>query len=463
MARELQVYAIELWLDPAAYRLRGGDAVGTAPQSDADEIRWDVRSTGWKAGTAATWGGGWLGTGPGEVYHTRATLAYDGGFIPDALFDVEANGERWIRTPTLIAAGVRSWVALEVLFDEPDDTTTARFRLWDGVADRWWDGAAWELADGTDQWNTAAEVQAHVSTFPTSTRALAVTCWLSTSSTSYSPAFFGARLAYGCRVVSGADDALLRTVLASLRAGVTAYGVAQWETEAELAVLPIPGSTASTASDEWTYVPTDVLAVFDLTDDPDEEEALTGTFDAGEGTWTPTLPIPAGHVIRVEFAFRPEIVVRRHRDAEAIKRLPAIYIGPSGAAGNVRHAQGPVLVRNLDASPPTAVEVPGATAVDLPLEVRVIGELGADVERLAAALRAWIGGSGYRVLASPETGQVISVREVQPPEETTGLLASGVCEARGTWILTYLDPPTRGSTTVPLVAENGLLIDTVEA
>ena len=409
MARALQAVIATLSLDPEAYELRTGDPVGDVPRSPArDDVAWEIaaihNSIGDGYGSAT-----WTGTGP-DRWTSRVALPQvgSGGYTVDPDF----GDDRTARTPTLEAAGLRTWLAIELAYqeladpaDSDADGATVRFRLWDGTIALWWSGIEWEAPATAADWNTAAEVQANFPELPGTIRALAVIARLGTSSSDVTPAFYGARVAFGVRQVSAWDNAVLRTVVASLR---------------------------------------------------DELAELPGTWAAG--TWTPEDPIPADHVVRVEFAYLPDVVARRHQDLENLARLPAIYLSTSGTPETLIRAQDVIEVRNTLADPPTVVVLPGPDLVTLTLQLRIVAELGSDTERIAQAVRTWLGPRAYRRLISPETGELVTVTQSTPAVETSDLLAQGVAEARATWLLTFHAPAAQFSATETLVRQDGITV-----
>lgn len=464
MARQLQALTATLTLDPKAYRLRAGQAVGACPRSDTEAVAWEQVGPTNRLGLDEL-RAGFEGRDDADRYQARATLAQ--GWATDADYDTGANGPRTARTWTLEAAGVRAWLGLELAYVEPDADTSVLFRLYDGDTgdELYWTGAEWAAGtpgdDTAAEWNTGPDLQAGFPSLPGNVRRLAVLAWLRTDTKDARPGFYGARVAYAVRQVAPLDDALIRTLLASLRAELRATGVMEWETEATTASVELVPAGLDVGPDPFAYQVTGVDAVFNLTDDPDELTELPGSF-AG-GTWTPTTPIPAGKVVRLEFRYVPDLVARRHQDVEALARLPAIYLAPSGPPALSYRPQGAFLVRNLEADPPTALELPDPELVTVPLELRVVAELGADVERLAQALTTWLatrpdGAPGLgqaRELVSPETGQVVQVRATSRPVETPALLAQGVAEARASWLLTFARASAHTVTTAPLVNEAG--------
>jgi hypothetical protein len=452
MARQLQAMIATLSLDPEDYRDRNGDQVGDVPRAPTrSDVAWEIAASLNQVGDsygAATW----EGTGP-DRWTSRVALPLVGAsYVTDATFGASP---RTARTPTLEAAGLRAWLAIELAHLEPLDPdgapsgATVRFRLWDGTGDLWWSGIEWETPPSSTDWNTEAEVVAAFPELPGNVRALAVVAKLGTTDGDYTPAFYGARVAFGVRQVSAWDDAVIRTLVASLRAELGITGVIEFTTDAETDAIELPG-------EEWPYDVIGVDAVYDLTEDPDELAELPGAWAAG--SWTPTDPIPAAHLVRVEFRYVPDVVARRHQDMEDLARLPAIYLSTAGTPATLVRSQDVIQVRDTTTDPPTAVVLAGPTLVTLQLQLRIIAELGSDTERIAQAVRSWLGSRAYRRLISPETGELVTVHETTPAVESSDTLAQGVAEARASWLLTFYAPSAQTSTTETLVREDGITV-----
>lgn len=463
MARQLQALFLTLSLDAESYELRDGDSVGNCPRSDADAVVWDLAAATYRKGDAED-GTTWAGT-LGDRFTARATLleSSTGTYSTDTDYDVTANGPRTARTPSMAAAGLRAWLGAELHYDAPHATTTVSFRVYDvdQAMDLWWTGSEWaEATNAATHWNTGQELQDNLAALPGSVRQVAVVAWLSTTDEDYAPSFYGVSLAYGVRWVSSEDDALIRTLLASLQGELGVTGVLERDSGAGLASIDL--ASAGEGPGELAYEVTAVDAVFNLTDDPYELVELPGSL-AG-GVWTPTTPIAASKVIRLEFTYAPDLVFRRHQDLVELSKLPAILLGNTGTR-SVDSSGDAMVVRDLNASPPTALELPAPDLVRQPVELRMLAELGSDVQRMGQALARWLstrpdgssnGHGAARRLVSPETGQAMLVQSVTQPAESSAALAQGVAEARAGWLLTFPRATAQTTTTAPLIAASGI-------
>lgn len=422
-------------LAPETYRLRDAQTVA-APvltPSSADtrwqllrqaDAPWSVRDVGFSA---------------------RATLP-----LVDGRYLVADPGgtPRSVRTPRLVASGLRTWEALE-LYDEAPTGTSVTYRLRTGGVEYYWTGAAWAAATLAAHWGSRAATVANVATLTRAGRDLAVVARLATTDPAVSPAFYGAAIAYGVREVGDLDDALVRGLQAALVSGIAYTTVVELKAPAGgLTALRLSGDGA-----EYQLAVSSVEAVYNLTADPLEASPLAGAY--ASGVWAPSSPVAAAAVVRAYVVAVPRVIARSHRDAEQIDRLPAVYLAPGGPP-STRRAQHQALVRDVDAATGAAMASPAL--VDQELAIRVIGELGADVQRIVRALAAWLGASEERVLVSPVSGRVIEVRATESAYEASGTLAQGVVESRLAWSVSYRAERADILRAVDVLAEGGLTV-----
>lgn len=457
MPRVLRTTFALLDLQEETFRTRDGGELGDCPRSDG--VAWDLVAPLHMVGDDFG-GAGWAHSAPGDTFGARARLEAVGGLYP-----VDETA-RTASSPLLgPAAGLRAWQGIELFYYQPTDTEIL-FRVEDAdeVA-RWWNGAAWATATTDGHWNDAADVQEHFSALASTVRSLRVVARLATLDDGATPAFYGARVAYGCREASDLDDALLRTLLASLRSSLMVTGYLEREAD---------GTSTLPVGDEQLLDVRELQGAWNLTADPNELSDLAPAASLAAGNVTASTPTPAvmtwdagdvpdaGDVVRVEFGYVPLLVVAQHRDIQSLDRLPAVYIAPQASA--LEPGQGePMLVRDLAASPPTATALAVPDLLTVRLELRVVAELSTEVQRVITALRAWLGGARGRTLVSPETARIVEVRELDDFEASTAALAQGVHEARATWALIFQSSRALAASATTLVREGGIDIAAEES
>jgi hypothetical protein len=114
---------------------------------------------------------------PGQGFDTRAATVFSDStkvrldpndfhvklkVQDDFLYPMDAD--LFIRTPVAHPGAARRLLILQVESNVPEGTSVA-LRLWDGTRDLFWDGSDWTVP-GAGDWNTEAEVNAHLLTFP---------------------------------------------------------------------------------------------------------------------------------------------------------------------------------------------------------------------------------------------------------------------------------------------------------
>lgn len=427
----MQAVATLLDLEPRSYELRDGQAVGAPTRGPTStDVSWrrveaSVRDVGFEWGATLPRGA------TGQVAVSEA-------------------GPRTIRTPRLAATGIRSWQRLE-LYDDAPTGSSVTYRLRTGGVEYYWTGAAWAAATLAAHWSTRAQVVGNVATLTAAGRDLAVVARLATTDAAVAPWFYGALVVAGVREVGDLDDALLRSCLASLRAVVTYTTVVE-------RLAPTGGLSSVRLSGDgadFDVEATAVEAAYDATDDAGEATPLSGSL--ASGVFTLATPLAAGKVLRLYVVARPSIVARAHRDAVELDRLPAVYLAPAGVPAATWAGQGPTVVRDVDAATGASLAAPESLEQDL--GVRVVAELGSDLQRVLRALSVWLGAGGSRSLVSPVSGRIVDIRAITAPYETTGTLAQGVVEARAVWRVSYRAERADILRAVDLVAPGGLVVD----
>lgn len=436
MARFLRPVLLSVELDPHRLELAGGDGFLTR----ADGVAWE-------AGRPAPWT-----SAAGDAHAWRAALEETPAGSGVYVLDADAPAARTATTPRLAGAGWRSWLALELLGDAPAGTTL-RYRLEDGTAAWWWNPAAgggsgaWAVATTSGHWSTAADLEAHFSTWPSTERELGVTCKLGTTDATSTPAWYGFRVAIGCRHRPDDSDAAFDGLLATLADEVRAVVVAQVEyTGSAIALRGSPSDGGPT----WASV----AAVYNLTDDPDEASPIAGSFNAGAQTWTPTAAPTLGDVLLIEGTFAPRLVALDADDVDTVvAEIPAVVFEVATSPTRIEsgHLSG---VRDTRSAVPSVYG--GATPAVIVQEVnlRVLADRGEDGARLADTLRAWLGGG--RTVISIETGRPSSIVPVADLARSSDRIAMGVYEQRGTWRITYPALVADSGTRYPALRDGGV-------
>lgn len=269
-----------------------------------------------------------------------------------------------VRPAVRAAEAVRRLVLVEVLGTFPEGTS-ARLRLYDGTNERWWSGSAWTIA-GTSDWNTVAEINAHLATYPVATtRQFAPVLNLRTTDDRYTPVVTEIKMLWEGDVEWTADvliDSFTRTLQDELTFPVN------------LALPPVSVATSSINLTAYTIEDapqfTAALAVYDHLNDPHHLTNLLGSYDAGTRILTISPAIPIGGIPYLRMNQRPQIAWDTQQDWAELGRLPQVILrnvdGVDSYFYPIAANEGIVDRVNL-----SAYEIPAPFKTDYRLEVEV--------------------------------------------------------------------------------------------
>lgn len=234
----------------------------------------------------------------------------------------------YFRTWTTTPKACRQLLMLEVFPERQPDGAMVLVRLNDGTDDYYWDGSDWSVA-GAGDWNSEAEINAHISTFPIlPDRTFAVTLnllsvdGLLVNAGEVTPTVTEVRVLMQVHI-DFLEDIIFRSLMPSIESYITAC--------ANHAAIPAP--TADTPTLDFgsqrlntPYNIVGIQGVYDLTDDIDLLYNLYSSYDSGTGIITLTDNFPAGHRPLILFRYRPEVVYIQHQDYLEVAKLPTIVI-----------------------------------------------------------------------------------------------------------------------------------------
>jgi len=266
--------------------------------------------------------------------------------------------------------------------DEGDGTTWVLYRVNDGTDDRWWDGSAWTVA-APGEWNTLAEIQAHLATFPVTSKRARIVYNLGTADDRYSPTVRRAVLVYEVEIGSFDEEYLYRTIVRRFKTiHPEAEVVVEWPAagatyDLDGLVLEEPLGVGPTG---YTAVP----AAYDLTDDPGRAVNLASAFDPSTRVVTLSAPVDAGHEVEIHVRYTPIVAVLTHPDYDEIPGVPAIVIENIVEQGLVDTEAEEAAVNVLTFE---AVVVRSPRTPRLQFDVRCIAARAIDLARLTEAVK----------------------------------------------------------------------------
>lgn len=223
------------------------------------------------------------------------------------------------RTRVTTPTACRKWAGFFAESSTPRDLhgeTDVRFRLNDGVIDRYWNsGAASWVAASPNNWNTEQEIADNIATWPS--QSLGVVLNLSTPSSKLTPHVNEVRLMYETDLVS-LEDYVVRSFIEDMRVRLR-----------PISLMAVQSTGQTTIDLDTLQVPYDAIevdSVYNNAIDPNHMAPLTGwAYDAG----SKLLSIPAqpsGDRIEVRFAWRPYVVLTQSQDYTEIAKIPAVVL-----------------------------------------------------------------------------------------------------------------------------------------
>lgn len=196
--------------------------------------------------------------------------------------------------------------------------TSHRVRLHNGVTHYWWNGAAWAVA-GVGNWNTEAQINANIATFPFKTFGVVVN--LATTDKRFTPSLQWIVAAYEGRIYFW-EDILYRSLVPAIRNGVRP--IAEYPIK-----LTASSSTISLADNpmDTSFELDSIDSVFDHEADPNHYTDLFGSYNPATKVITLTSPVAANHTAWVRFVYSvPVILVTQNIDYQELAKLPSILI-----------------------------------------------------------------------------------------------------------------------------------------
>ncbi len=230
----------------------------------------------------------------------------------------------YFRTWTTNPAACRKLVMLQTFPNYQGRYGEVYLKIYDGSDDYYWDGAAWSIAGATD-WNTEAEINANIDTFPILPgRTFGITVNLRTTDPRLedTPKIKEIRVLMEV-TIDYIEDIILRSLIPHMQENI--------RVTSKYAAIPTSSSSLSTINfgayrKNTNYDITDVIGVYNITDDIDMLYNLFSSYDSGTGVITLSSALPANKRALVLFEFQLPIIFSQHQDWEEVAKLPCIFI-----------------------------------------------------------------------------------------------------------------------------------------
>lgn len=326
---------------------RGFDAVAGTVLSDAAKVRVDPR-------------------------RFRAELKLD------AAFRYSTDADLWVRPPIARPNAVRRLLMAQLDADLPEGTSVL-VRLFDGLFERFWDGAAWVVA-GAGDWNTIPELNDHLPAYDVKTRReFAPVLSLRTTDDRVTPSVACLSVLWEGDV-EWYEDVLIDSLTATFQESL--------DFRVELALPPLPSDAAVLDLDDYRddaqLAVVDAEAIFDNDADPEHLEDLLAGYDPVSREATLSSAIPAGGVPYLCLRVRPNVAWDTSEDFSEVGRLPQVVLRDAEA---VRSSQYPPSSARATVREDTgeAVEIPPPQRTTFRVEMEVRTNRSREQARLLEA------------------------------------------------------------------------------
>ena len=234
----------------------------------------------------------------------------------DANYKYSTDANLYVATELVNPTKVKEWKFFEIDADIPSDTSIG-YQLSDGTNRYFWSGSAW--TQGTGTWNTQAEIEANIDTFPTTSKKLRVYANLKTTDTLKTPILRSIKVLMKVGA-SMEEELFIRTLIPYLRSA-RIIGDIRFKLDMDADTL-----TYVNLQEMENFNITAIKACFNLTTDPGEDTDILSSYNLSDKTIKLTGVQNFENVILVKFEYEPEVAMMTSPDYIEISKVPAIII-----------------------------------------------------------------------------------------------------------------------------------------
>jgi hypothetical protein len=234
------------------------------------------------------------------------------------------DNDIYFRTWTTNPAACRKLLMVQLFPNYQGRYGELYLRIYDGSNDYYWDGAAWSVA-GAGDWNTEAEINANIETFtilPGRTFGITVNLRTTDPRLEETPMVSEIRVLMEI-TIDYLEDIVFRSLLPDMEENI--------RVTSKYAAIPTSSSPVSTINfgdyrKNVRYDITDVIGVYNITDDIDMLYNLFGSYNTSTEVITLSTPLPANKRVLILFEFQLPIIYSVHQDWEEVAKLPSIIV-----------------------------------------------------------------------------------------------------------------------------------------
>jgi len=238
----------------------------------------------------------------------------------------------WFRTWTTNPKALRKLLMIEIFPEVQPDDAEIYLRINNGTNDYYWktSTSAWTIATASTHWNTEAEINAHITTFPILPgRTFAITVNLRSLDSRHEVTPLVREIRVLMEVhIDFIEDIVLRSLMPMVTSGITALANYAAIPAVNVA-LPATGITSINFSQYRKNTPyniTAIAAVYDIVNDPELLTNLYSSYNPTTQVITLSSQIPNGGRPFILMRYVPEVAYITHQDWLEVNKLPVILI-----------------------------------------------------------------------------------------------------------------------------------------
>lgn len=316
---------------------------------------------------------------------------------PDGNGQYPTGDDIYVISPLFQPTAVRQWRMLQSVIthvkDGLDALTSDGYRLHDGTNQYWWDGAAWSIS--TSNWNTEADINAHIASFLTTQHKLRVVIKLKTSMPTATPSLSAVKLAWKSKTIHYLDDIVYRSLVPALQSirFITNF----------VHKVAFPGGTTLNVGSviDAGGIPfsiTDADSIFDHTADPTHEANKLSSYNPSTKLATLSSSIPVGNMALIQLWVEPSQVAVEHtnQDFIEVEKVPALAITDMSAVDSAPLSQDDSVVNKATGD---AVRIRAPYRFDIRFTMIALAPGASDLMRMIEAIVGYV--EGEPLLHSP--------------------------------------------------------------
>lgn len=304
------------------------------------------------------------------------------GAIQMVIPETNSNKE-FVQTALYNPQAVRNWIAVQVVHNEPTDSTNYIRTINADNFERYWDGGAWsEATDDLLHWNTIDDFQTNFPTYPVDRKGIAFKIAQSTTGEE-TPSVFAIKTAWKGEVVE-LEDVVINSLVPYLK-GIKAVGdLAQLIMETTGTVVGFDPVFQLEEDSGMTFQ--NIAAVFNHTDDPEHIVNLFSSFDSGLNEITLTNSVNSGKELFVQFSYSPEVQISAGQLFYELANWPTITIEEVNAVNSKRITFGDFIITEWTPVR-KGLRVTAYRQLDFQIRLKITTTKNVDQIRLSGALK----------------------------------------------------------------------------